>query len=28
LPEYKPNYAYLEFEIIKSEFNPNVNNSI
>jgi len=28
LPEYKPNYTNLEFRIIKSEFNPNVRNSI
>jgi len=28
LPEYKTNYASLEFRIIKSEFYPNVRNSI
>jgi len=28
LPEYKPNYANLEFRIIKSEFDPNVRNSV
>jgi len=28
LPEYKPNYANLEFRVIKSEFDPNVRNSI
>jgi len=28
LPEYKPDYANLEFRIIKSEYRPNVRNSV
>jgi len=28
LPEHKPVYANLEFRIIKSEFDPNVCNSM
>ena len=28
LPEHKPVYVNLEFKIIKSEFDPNVRNSV
>jgi len=28
LPEYEPIYVNLEFKIIKSEFKPNIRNSI